>query len=509
MKPTPDPVRPSIWPETLAFAALWVAWFGWFYRLWPLWDDHAVYQLMAASWLQGGKPYVEAIDPNWPGAMLLHGIAFAVSGYQAWGFRLLDAALQIGLAAVTFYWLSAWRVDRLWRVTAVALYTITYFNGTFGTMGQREGLALPFLVLGLLPWLLPAEQARALSWGRLIFVHGVCLGMAVCVKPPMGVAMVAVGLTSLAARQITVREWLRFVVVGALGGVLWLAVVAAILAQAGSLEAFWQWGVKFAFSDYVVETVPWAKRGAHIAKWLTTTGALTSMVVLLGFFLWQRKRALWTPLLSLLVGLVTGFLLEALVQGKTYCLYHFLPFLWALAALGAVLLDRAELPLAARHRGWLYVGIGGLLLLCGIGYSRKPHEPTSGGKLGLQLRGELRPGESVVIVGFAPTLYLSIEAQPPYPILNSMLFYVLNEAAQEEEESRLISILSDPRRRFFMIDSIVFETKRPWTRVDRRPRLAAFLREHYDAPKIRQVRGNPLEFAEPVEYLIYERQPGK
>lgn len=504
-----DPARQSIWPETLAFAALWALWFAWFYRLWPLWDDHAVYHLMAANWIGGGKPYVDAIDPNWPGTMLLHAIAFALSGYEVWGFRLLDAGLQIGLATVTFYLMAAWRVDRLWRVTAVALYTITYFNGTFGTMGQREAIALPFLMGGLLPWLLPADRARSLPWAQLIFVHGACLGIAVSVKPPMGVAMIAVGLSSLWVRQIPVREWLRFVTAGAAGGVLWLAVVVAILAKSGSLAAFWQWGVKFAFSDYVVETVPWAKRGVHVVKWLTGTGALTSMVLLLGLFLWRRKRAARTPWLTLLVWLIAGFLIEALVQGKTYCLYHFLPFLWALAVLAATLLDRAELPMVSRQHAWIYAGIGGLLLVCSIGYSRKPSTPTSGYTLGQQLRAELRSGENVVIIGFAPTLYLALEKQPPYPILNSMLFYVLSGAAQEGEETRLISILSDPRHRYFMIDSIVFETKRPWTRVDRRSRIATFLQEHFSEPKIREVRGNPLEFAEPVQYLIYERKAGK
>lgn len=496
------------WPETLAFAALWALWFAWFYRLWPIWEDHAVYYLMAVNWLGGGRPYVDAIDPNWPGAMLLHAVAFAVGGYASWGLRLVDAVLQVCLVGTTCRLLAAWRVDRVWRVVAVALYTITYFNGTFGTMAQREALALPFLLYGLLPWLLPAELPRTWSWPRLMFLHGTCLGMAVCIKPPLGVAMVVVGLGSLLSGGVTRRDWLRWVAAGAAGGFLWLGVVACLLWKAGSLAAFWYWGVQFAFSDYAAEKVAFMRRWVHVAKWLSGVGVLTAVTLMLGLMLWRVRGGggrLWRNPLILLMWLLAGGFATVWAQGKTYCLYHFLPFFHAMAMVTAVIWSRVRLPLEARWRTGVYAGVAALLLACSVGYSQKPRAQSSGYTLGLQLRGELKPGENVAVIGFAPTLYLALEKQPPYPILNSMLFYMLNAEEQEREEERLMRILSDPNIRYFMTESIFWETTRTITWINQRPRFAAFLREHFQPPVARLVPGNPLEFAEPVEYLVYAR----
>lgn len=508
MNSSPDPARQSIWPETLAFVALWTFWFAWFYRLWPLWDDHAVYHLMAANWLGGGKPYVDAIDPNWPGTMLLHAIAFALSGYEVWGFRLLDAGLQIGLATVTFYLLAAWRVDRLWRVLAVTLFSLCYLQGTYGNTGQRECLALPFLVVGLLPWLLPLERAQKLSWVRLIFVHGACLGAAVCIKPPLGLVMVIVGAGALALQSTQWREWLRWVVSGAVGGFLFLGVVAALLAWSGSLAAFWQWGVAFAFTEYVQETVPWPERFVDLAKWMRLLGGLISVVWAAGVIVWLRRgHGLQSPI-ALLGILAAGFLAGALVQGKTFCPYHFMPWFYGLSLVTAVWWSQSRVKFTSRQRQLVYAAlvilIGGMTVIFS-GYS---NAPTSGYALGKQLQRELRSGEQVLVVGFAPTMYVALEQSAPYPWLNSMLFYVFTPQRQEVEEERLLAILADERTRYFLIDSIHFRTKRPWTRVDRRSRIATFLQEHFSEPKIREVRGNPLEFAEPVQYLIYERQAG-
>lgn len=153
----------------------------------------------------------------------------------------------------------------------------------------------------------------------------------------------------------------------------------------------------------------------------------------------------------------------------------------------------------------MYAGVAALLLACSVGYSQKPCAPSSGYTLGMQLRGELQPGETVAVIGFAPTLYLALEKQPPYPILNSMLFYMLSAEEQEREEERLMRILSDPNIRYFMTESIFWETQRTITWINQRPRFAAFLREHFQPPVARLVPGNPLEFAEPVEYQVYAR----
>jgi hypothetical protein len=164
-----------------------------------------------------------------------------------------------------------------------------------------------------------------------------------------------------------------------------------------------------------------------------------------------------------------------------------------------------ESPLPKRWRLWFYWAIAILVAFYSVIFSLKPITPTSGYTLGLELREKLKPDENVLIIGFAPTMYLSLERTPPYPLVNSMLFYLHKPDELDRQEDKLLSILSDPKIRFFLVDSIVYQTKRPFTRADQRPKIAAYLKEHFSAPVIHEVPGNPLEYAEPVQYLIYER----
>lgn len=497
----------SIIPELSLFAVLWAVWFGWFYRAWPFWDDHAVYQMMAASWWNGGRPYVDAIDPNWAGALLVHAVAFALSGYAVWGFRLLDALLQFSLAVATFYWLAAWGVRRVWRILAVTLYAVTYLNTTFGVTGQREALALPFLAIGLLPWLLPEERVREWSWARLMGVHGVCLGLAVAIKPPLGLVMVAVGVGSLAVGVLPAWVWIRAVLGGAVGGLLTVGAMALLLWRVGGLSGFWQWGVVFAFTDYAALSVPWLKRGVHVLKWLTSAGALVTVAWAAAMILKRRAGQADGNLWGLAAWWTVGALTGALVQGKTNCLYHFLPLFFGMAIGTSSAFARStwdESPIRQRS---VLIALALLVVVSTAGFAKQSCEPTAGVALGRDLRLQLGAGDQVVLCGFSPSLYLALESPAPYPLLNGMLFNFMNETERDKEELRLVELVSDPRTRFFVVDSIAFETGRgEWARVERRPRLAAVLRECFQPPVLREARGNPQEFAQPVQFLLYERR---
>lgn len=504
--PDEEVLGESILPEAWAFVGLWLIWFLWFYRLWPFWDDHAVYHVMAASWLHGGRPYVDATDPNWPGALLLHVVAFLLSGYAPWGIRLLDTVLQAWLAVTTLRLLHAWGVRREWRVLSVTLFAVTYLSGTFGTAAQRECLALPFLIYGLLPWLVPQDWACALSWRKVFFCHGICLGMAVCIKPPLGLAMIVVGLGSLLIGALPWREWARLVGVSAASGFLFLGLVGLLLWRSGGLEGFCQWGVRFAFTDYQLEPEPWGERFTYTGKWLFGVGLLTTVNLIAALYFSARYGRGVGRLIIMALCLCLGLWASAVMQGKSNCLYHFIPFLYSIALLVPAVWNNAETPLLKRWRPWIFGGVGLLLVAYSLIFSLKPVTPTSGYTLGLELREKLKPEENVLIIGFAPTMYLSLERTPPYPLVNSMLFYLHKPEAMDHEIDGLISLLSDTKIRFFMVDSIAYQTKFPFMRVDRCPRVAAYLQEHFSPPVIHEVRGNPLEFAEPVEYLIYERK---
>src|SRR5688572_21134301 len=105
-------MRDGIGRDVLFAAAVLTAYFAAFYHRWPIWEDQAIYHYMAWGLEHGMVPYRDTIDINWPGIVLVHLVARAISGADAMGLRLLDCLFALLLCGSGSAFLSAYGVAR-------------------------------------------------------------------------------------------------------------------------------------------------------------------------------------------------------------------------------------------------------------------------------------------------------------------------------------------------------------------------------------------------------------
>src|SRR5262245_8022528 len=98
---------------------------------------------MAWGLSHGMVPYRDTINMNWPGAILVHVAARAVSGKDGIGLRLLDSFALVLLCLCTSWVLYAYRVALPLRLAALAAYLTSYVGTGVGETAQRESFALP------------------------------------------------------------------------------------------------------------------------------------------------------------------------------------------------------------------------------------------------------------------------------------------------------------------------------------------------------------------------------
>ena len=285
-----------------AGSALLLAYLVWGSRAWPLIHDAPLMHYIAWIIAEGGVPYRDVFDMNWPGVYLLHGavLRFLGPGDTAW--RLFD----LGWLVATCSLLAAYgrHVGDGWSAVAAALlFGLYHLSGGAWHAGQRDFLLCLFLLLGA--WGV-ARGTEAGGSGALL-AGGIALGTAMTVKPHA--ALFWVLCTAIAARDRSVAlSFARSAGLVLTGGLMVPGAVFGWLA--------WRGGLGFFVDGLAGYVVPLYSQVGRDALWAAVT-----------------EHAFGRPLALLMTGLVMLALLTPppirsaykvlAVMGALYGLAHF------------------------------------------------------------------------------------------------------------------------------------------------------------------------------------------
>ena len=353
---------------------------------------------------------------------MVHFFARSISGLDPLGLRLLDILFVLILWMSTSAILATWKINWPERLTAFSSYIVYYFSTGFGQTAQRESFALPLVVLGIIPLLVPETKKRN-SYYWILF--GAIAGLGLWIKPtPALIVIFAIALALRRSENIRIKLLEIFAYIAGIALVSILAI--DLLWTTGALEGFIEWGIIYVYEAYQTARFSWPVRFADTMKTLSLSEAplplyLSGAGILLHVVLRKKIRM---PLVYLSGGLIMAALLGALLQGKTHCTYHFIPFKWALGVLAAVLISGINPDrLFARFRILIPILLVTILAMAGNGFSHQEPFLTSGTTFGRELGKVLPSSETIVLFGFSPTLLSGLERRTPFPFIDSWVMY--------------------------------------------------------------------------------------
>ncbi len=140
--------------------------------------DQGVFAYMGNALLQGGWPYVDTWESDFPGLIFLQAAEIFVLGKSIVAFRFVDLLVQIGNAYL-IYRMAARVRGRLAAFTAAVLFCLIYQGYGPWNTAQREGFALLFVLSGFWAYFTADRRPPEVTAAAI----GLGLGIAVTIKP--------------------------------------------------------------------------------------------------------------------------------------------------------------------------------------------------------------------------------------------------------------------------------------------------------------------------------------
>jgi hypothetical protein len=228
----------------------------------------------------------------------------------------------------------------------------------------------------------------------------------------------------------------------------------------GDLGGFYMWGFEYALGAYTKALVPWPGRLAHTAFWLTNVESLPLVAFVVGaLLLWgiggrgalRSEAAAQAAILAALSGVIY---LTILLQGRTWCAYHFHPLKWMLAVTGGVLLGAAARRASSTAVPRVVTALAAAVAIgVGAGCAFVDARDTDGTLLARALRPYLAPEDEVVLFGFKPTFLIASERTTPFPFVDSLGVYSAAGGSARFEDAigeSLAAAIADPDVRVFV-----------------------------------------------------------
>ena len=346
----------------------------------PVAPDHALFDYIAWSHLQGSALYADVAEQNWPGAMLFHELGIRLFGVHFWTFRLIDyLVLQVlTFAGAGFLHRAGFRVAP-WIFLIV--YPALYVTTGMWTAGQRDIVAAGLLLAAaalVLPALRPVNPPEAPGWkqgGAQHLLAGGLIAVAVLMRPTylsylLGlIVLEGVRFPGERERHSTPLRRAFFLMIG-----FAVPVSALVLAGAwtGSLDDFYEQTILFNLQAYQDEgsRLHLVARGAAmiLESWHWIAALAT-----IGLLSWFGAAGLSRALVMVL-GLMATVLVSFLLQNKGFG-YHLSGLLPVLCLLLAIMVDRVALWWSSASTGpsrWgLGIALASSLALITVGTANK------------------------------------------------------------------------------------------------------------------------------------------
>jgi 4-amino-4-deoxy-L-arabinose transferase-like glycosyltransferase len=237
-------------------------------------DDEAVYSVVANEIVDGGRPYVDAIERKPPLLFWTYAAIFGVAGKYNWPALHAVALLWTLGTMAGLYVIGRRLFDRETGLIAALLYSV------FQPWATANNLAFN----GELLMNLPLVWAWAIAFGRghsrirpELVAAGALLGAGFLLKQPAAIAAVPLGIYLLlpgyrASRGITRREAVIHAALLAAGFLAVLALVTVMLHQQGTLQEAFYW----TFTNHAIVHVFW---DAGVLYTLAFMGACLPLVI--------------------------------------------------------------------------------------------------------------------------------------------------------------------------------------------------------------------------------------
>ncbi|PJF26646.1 MAG: hypothetical protein CUN53_07060, partial [Phototrophicales bacterium] len=107
----------------------------------PLGRDQGEFAVIGRGLLDGKIPYVDLWNPKPPAVFLVYAAAIAAFGRTAEAVRAIDLIL-IPPTLLAVAWIGRRTLGQAGGWLAAALMALAYFNETFWTLSQNDGIAL-------------------------------------------------------------------------------------------------------------------------------------------------------------------------------------------------------------------------------------------------------------------------------------------------------------------------------------------------------------------------------
>jgi hypothetical protein len=396
--------------------------------------DEAVSAVAANAILDGGVPYLDAIDHRGPLTYYVYALIFALFGKNQM-IILHWVYLGVMLVITGLVWCMGYQIKgkKLAGWTALLFSIFTWVN-PFHEMwaAHTEWLLVLFSLIGFNIYLY-YHQRRQEGFSFLeaiwLFMTGFCLGIAVLSKQVAILDMAALGGFLIIARILgfsSTSQFLREGVLLSLGWVVPILITGWFFWHQEALQDFyfyvWQYNTEY----YLKETTlpdrleAWAKLwgGFLINKWL--------LVVLWGVGISQLKkfRDLFhekNQLLLLILIWLGATILEAMAGSRAF-LHYLIPALPPMVLLGGMIIQRiydgwqAYSPTMRSFINWaVVVGLGFPILYTFIQYRDILDHDASISEFEViteHIIEQTKPNERIFVWGFAPEIYVLTDRKP-------------------------------------------------------------------------------------------------
>lgn len=376
-------------------------------------DDEGVYAVMADVMVDGGRPYVDAIERKPPLLFWLYQACFSLAGKNAWYALHTLAALWTLGTMLALHRLTRGLFDRRTAGWAALLYCIFMTWGDWKCLAFNGELImnLPLAWAALLVLAATRDPGHSARRALRLLAAGMALGCAVLIKQPAGVATVPLGLLLL-LQAPRLRDGVRDGMLLTLGFCLPLAAVAARFWSWGMLDVAWYWSVGDHDIPHGPRSLIFWKLAAERGLLVFVAGSLVLSALCVLSLRWRtRAPALWhdrSPALRALCGLIVASFVGAAWSGRFYPHYFLqvVPWMSVLAAPAAAQLDTQ--PQSKLLRGLLLLHALAYLCLNTIGLW--PQRAPSA--LVAWVRQNTQPRDPIFVWGHSVALYALTDRAP-------------------------------------------------------------------------------------------------
>jgi 4-amino-4-deoxy-L-arabinose transferase-like glycosyltransferase len=462
-------------------------------------DDENVYAVVATEMLQGGQPYVDAVERKPPLLFWTYKSILSVTGPNNWiGFHIAGLLWTLAIVAGIF-WIGRSVFDERAGFAAAFLVSI------FLAWAYWKNLALNGEILMNLPIVLGTAiiiRKNAAPLRLDLVAAGVLLCAAFLLKQPAAIAAIPLGIYLLLPRYRLERNLkpAHSILHGALFTIGFfgsLGVVALWLNRLGILADAYYWTV----GDHDVPHGPtdpifWI-RGARTTVLFTVTCAPLVLLATLSIRDGLRsKSSLWTghsAEFTLFVLLLLASIVAVATPGRFYPHYYIQLVPW-LAVLAAPFAARFVPPVTITRRyeclmnPWLVLTTVGFLVAHSVGLPSS--SPDSEGIAYMRQHSE--EGDRLFVWGHSPHVYLESGLRPAsryimtFPLTGYIFGSPLTHDPDHDTSDRILpGAWENLRKDFakhpptFIYDDEAVRTPPKYT-VDRFPILASILHSQYE-----------------------------